>query len=108
LPPTISGVRHTFAADLLRAAAFAHGVDELDASVSMTPSTVGTAQKACVQSLMRLQEAKEPGALGKAGEQGAIVSASASDRTRVADASAHGEAPKVTISLGQRWASGCL
>jgi hypothetical protein len=43
-------IGEAFAADLLGAAAFAHGVDELDAYVSMTPRTVGAPKKARVQS----------------------------------------------------------
>ena len=43
-------VGHAFATDLLRAAAFADGVNEWIRYVSMTPSTVGEAKKTCVQS----------------------------------------------------------
>jgi hypothetical protein len=52
----------------------------------MTPSTVGAAKKTCVQSLMRLEEAKEPGTLGQAREQRPIVAGQPPIKRAVADA----------------------
>jgi len=43
-------IREAFAADLLEAAAFAHGVDQRDPLGVNAPSTVGAAKKTCVQS----------------------------------------------------------
>src|SRR2546430_5221273 len=66
-------IREAFAADLLRAAAFAHGVDQLD------PIRVDDAehrrgrQEDLRPRVMGPEEAKEPGPLGYAGEEGAIV-----------------------------------
>src|SRR6266478_264666 len=72
-PDNPAVVRHTFAADLLRAAAFAHGVDELDAVGVNDAEHRRDSPESLRPVLMRLQEAKEPGALGEAGEQGTIV-----------------------------------
>ena len=46
--PAVIG--EAFAADLLRATALAHGVDQLDAVGVNDPDTVGAAKKAVVQS----------------------------------------------------------
>src|SRR5467141_3455887 len=81
--PTV--VRHTFAADLLRAAAFAHGVDELDAVGVNDAEHRRGSQEDPRPVLMGLQEAKEPRPLGEAGEQGAIVARQPPIKRAVAD-----------------------
>src|SRR5216683_2018525 len=82
-PPVI---RHAFAADLLRAAALAHGVDQLDPIGVDDPEHRRSGQEGCRPVLMGLQEAKEPRPLGEAGEQGAIVARQPPIKRAVADA----------------------
>ena len=48
-PDNPAVVEEAFAADLLRATAFTYRMNDLMPYVSMTPSTVGAAKKACVQ-----------------------------------------------------------
>jgi len=60
-------------ADLLRAPAFAHGVDQLDAVGVNDTQHLRSGQEGLRPALMGREEAKEPGALREAGEQGAIV-----------------------------------
>src|SRR5215471_10456609 len=62
-----------FVTDLLRAAAFADGVDELDAVSVDHPEHGWSGQEGPRPVLMRLEKAEEPGALGEARKQGAIV-----------------------------------
>lgn len=66
-------VRQAFATDLLRAAAFAHRVDELDAVGVDDPEHRRSGQEDLRPVLMGPEEAKEPRPFGYAGEQGAIV-----------------------------------
>src|SRR6266850_1338523 len=67
-------VGEAFAADLLRAAAFTHRMDQLDPIRVNDAEHRWGGQKGLRPVVMGLQEAKEPGALGEAGEQGTIVS----------------------------------
>ena len=66
-------IREAFAADLLGAAAFAHGVDQLDAVGVDDPEHGRGGQEDLRPVLMGLEETKEPGALGQAGKQRPIV-----------------------------------
>jgi hypothetical protein len=66
-------IRHTFAADLLRAAAFADGVDELDAIGVNDTQHRRLSQESLCPILMGREEAKEPRPLGEVGKQRAIV-----------------------------------
>src|SRR5262245_11284142 len=66
-------VGQAFAAHLLRAAACAHGVDQLDAvGVDAAEHGRGGHEELCPV-LMRREEAKEPGTLGELRKQRAIV-----------------------------------
>jgi len=66
-------VRHAFAADLLRAAALAHGVDQLNA-IRVNDAEHGRGgQESPRPILMGLQKTKEPGALGKPRKQRPII-----------------------------------
>src|SRR5215470_11423497 len=72
-PDTPAVVRHAFAPDLLRAPALAHGVDQLDAvGVDDTQHCWG-GQEDLRPVVMRLEETKEPRALGEARKQRAII-----------------------------------
>src|SRR5262249_18995313 len=62
-----------FAPDLLRAAAFAHRMDQLDAVGVDDPEHRRGGHTDLRPVLMRLQEAKEPGALGELRKQRAVV-----------------------------------
>ena len=66
-------VRHAFAADLLGTAAFAHGVNQLDAIRVNAPKDRRGGEEAPCPVVMGPQEAKEAGALGEAGKQRPIV-----------------------------------
>src|SRR4029434_5792649 len=66
-------VREAFPADLLRAAAFAYGVNELDAIRVDDAEHGRRGQENLRPVLMGLQETKEPRPLGEAGEQRPIV-----------------------------------
>ena len=69
-PDNPAMVRQAFAADLLRAAAFAHGVDQLDA-VGIDDAEHGRrGPEELRPGLMGLEEAKEAGALGEPGNNG--------------------------------------
>ena len=68
-PDNPAMIGHAFAADLLRAATLAHGVDELDAIRVDDAEHRRRGQENLRPVLMGLQETKEPGALGEAGEQ---------------------------------------
>src|SRR6266446_942121 len=79
-------IRYAFAADLLRAAAFAHGVDELDAIRVNDPEHRRGGQEDLRPVVMGPEEAKEARALGEVGEQGAIVSGQPPVKRAVTDA----------------------
>src|SRR5215831_512057 len=66
-------VRHAFAADLLRTAAFAYGVNQLDAVGVNDPKHGRRSQEGLRPVLMGLQQTKEPRPLGQAGKQWPIV-----------------------------------
>src|SRR5262249_30888422 len=66
-------VRHAFTADLLGAATFTDGMDQLDAVGVDHPEHGRGGQERPRPVLMGLQKTKEPGALGKAGKQRPIV-----------------------------------
>src|SRR5499427_4063 len=79
-------VRQAFAADLLRAAAFAHGVDQLDA-VGVDDAEHGRRGPEELRPvLMSPEEAKEAGALGEPGKQRPIVARQPAIKRPVADA----------------------
>src|SRR6516162_4149661 len=101
-------VRQAFAADLLGAAAFAHGVDQLDPIRVDHPEDRWRSPEGFGPGLMGLQEAEEPGALGQAGEQWSIVARQPPIKGRLPTPLRACNSPKVTTSLGQRCASGCL
>ena len=62
-----------FAANLLGTSAFAHGMDQLDPIRVDDPEHGRGGQESLRPVLMRLEETKEPGALGEVGKQRAIV-----------------------------------
>src|SRR5262250_3006943 len=66
-------VGQAFAANLPRAAAFAHGVDQFDAVGVNDPEHRRRSQESLRPILMRREEAKEPRPLGELGKQRAIV-----------------------------------
>ena len=66
-------VGQAFAPDLLRAAALAHGVDQLDAIGVDDAQDRRSGEEDLRPVLMRLEEAKEPRALGEVGKQRPIV-----------------------------------
>jgi hypothetical protein len=66
-------VRHAFAADLLRAPALAHRMDELNAVGVDDTQHRWDGQEDFRPVVMRLEEPKEPGPLGEVGTQGPIV-----------------------------------
>src|SRR5438093_6663180 len=66
-------VRQAFAANLLRAAAFAHRMDQLNAIRVDDAEHRGGGQESPRPVLMGREETKEPGALGKLRKQRAIV-----------------------------------
>ena len=66
-------IGEAFAADLLRAAAFADGVDEFDTIRVDDPKHGRRGQEDLCPVLMGLEETKEPGALGEVGKQRPIV-----------------------------------
>jgi len=66
-------IGEAFAADLLRAAALAHGVDQLNAIRVDHPEHGRRGQENLRPILMGLQETKEPRPLGQTGEQRPIV-----------------------------------
>ena len=73
-------VRHAFAADLLRAPALAHRMDELNAvGIDDTQHRWG-GQEDFRPVVMRLEETKEPGPLGEVGKTRPDSRVSASDR----------------------------
>ena len=66
-------IGEAFPADLLRAAAFAHGVDELDAVGVDHPEHGWSGQEDLRPVLMGLQQTKEPRPLGEPREQRPII-----------------------------------
>jgi len=66
-------VGQAFAANLPRAAAFAHGVDQFDAVGVNDPEHRRRSQESLRPILMGREEAKEPRPLGEVGKQRAIV-----------------------------------
>src|SRR5262245_14116134 len=66
-------IRHAFAADLLRTAAFADGVNELNAIGIDHPQHRWGGQEGLRPVVMGPQEAKEAGALGEVGKQRPII-----------------------------------
>src|SRR5215471_5721126 len=66
-------IRQAFAADLLRAAAFADGMDQCDPIRVDNPEHRWGGQEGLRPVVMGPQEAKEAGALGEAGKQRPIV-----------------------------------
>jgi len=79
-------IGEAFAADLLRAAAFAHGVDQLHAIRVDDPEDRRGGQERPRPVLMGREETKEPGALGKPRKQGPIVARQPAIEGAVADA----------------------
>ena len=67
-PDNPAVVRHAFAADLLRAPAFADGVDQLDPIRVDDPEHRRGGQEDLRPVLMGREETKEPGPLGHEGE----------------------------------------
>jgi hypothetical protein len=72
-PDNPAVVREAFAANLLRAATFAHRMDELDAIGIDDAEHSRSGQEDLRPGLMRLKKTKEPRPLGKVGEQCPIV-----------------------------------
>jgi hypothetical protein len=70
-PPAM--IREAFATDLLGAAAFTDGMDQLDPIGVDDAEHRRRSQEDLRPVLMRLEEAEEPGALGEARKQGPIV-----------------------------------
>ena len=93
-PDNPAMVGEAFAADLLRAAAFTHGMDQLDAIRVKDAEHRRGGQEGLRPVLMGLQEAKEPRPLGEAGEQGAIVTRQPPIKRAVADAFARMQQPQ--------------
>jgi hypothetical protein len=72
-PDNPAVMRETFAADLLGATAFAHGVDQRDPIRVDHPEHRRSGQEDLRPALMRPAEAQEPGALGEVGKQRTLV-----------------------------------
>src|SRR5262244_2990357 len=66
-------IREAFAANLLGAPAFAHGMNQLNPIRVDDPEHGWGSQESPCPVLMGLQETKEPGALGELREQRAII-----------------------------------
>src|SRR6266566_4258243 len=79
-------IREAFPADLLGAAAFAHGVNELDAIRVDDAEDCRGGQEDLRPVVMRLEETKEPGTLGEAGKQRPIITRQPAIEGPVADA----------------------
>jgi len=82
-PPVIG---EPFPADLLGAAAFAHGMDQLDAIRVDDPEDRRGGQEGLRPIVMRLEETKEPRPFGQVGEQGPIVTRQPAIEGTIADA----------------------
>jgi hypothetical protein len=93
-PDNPSVVREACATDLLGAAAFAHRVDQLDAVGVDHAEHRRSGQEGLRPVLMRLEETKEPGALGEVGKQRAIVARQPAIEGAVADAFERMEEPQ--------------
>src|SRR6266852_1211837 len=100
-------IGEAFPADLLGAPAFAHGMDQLDPRGVDDAEDRRGGQEGLRPVVMGREETKEPRPLGQAGEQGPIV-ARQPPKARLPTPLRAWRSPKVTTSLGQRWASGCL
>jgi hypothetical protein len=85
-PDNPAVIREAFATNLVRAAAFAHRMDELNAVGVDDTQHRGGGQEDVRPVVMRLQETKEPGALGEVGKQGPIVARQPAIEGPVADA----------------------
>src|SRR6266446_1673974 len=79
-------VRQAFAANLVRAAALAHGVDQLDPRGVDDAEHGRSGQEDLRPVVMRLEETKEPGTLGEVGKQRPIVARQPAIEGSVADA----------------------
>src|SRR6266516_4149546 len=79
-------IGEAFAADLLGAPAFAHGVNQLDAIRVDNPEHGRSGQEDLRPVLMGPEEAKKPGALRELGKQRAIVADQPPIQRTVADA----------------------
>src|SRR5437899_8308125 len=101
-------VGEAFPANLLGATAFTDGMDQLDPIGVDDAEHRRSGQEDLRPVLMGLQETKEPRPLGEAGEQRPIVARQPAIEGPVATPLRAWSSPKVTTSLGQRWASGCL
>src|SRR2546422_10313427 len=101
-------VGEAFATNLLRTAACAHRVDQLDAIGVDDPEHGRGSQEALRPVLMRPEQAKEPGPLGEARKQRAIITRQPTIEGPVPPPLRACNSPKVTTSLGQRYASGRL
>src|SRR2546426_8394260 len=101
-------VGQAFAANLLRAPAFAHGMDQFDAIRVDHSEHRRSGQEDPRPVLMGLQKTKESRPLGEAGKQRPIVARQPAIEGRFPTPFSACNSPKVTTSLGQRWASGCL
>src|SRR6266446_3894764 len=87
-------IGEAFPANLLGAAAFAHRVDQLDPIGVDDAEHRWDGQEGLRPGMMGLQEAKTPGALGEAGEQGPIVSGQPAIEGAVAHAFERMEEPQ--------------
>ncbi len=79
-------VRQAFAANLVRAAALAHGVDQLDPRGVDDAEHGRSGQEDLRPVVMRLEETKEPGTLGEVGKQRPRVARQPAIEGSVADA----------------------
>ncbi len=82
-PPVVGAA---FTANLLGTAAFAPGVDQLDAIGVNDPEHRRSGQEDLRPVVMRFEETKEPGAFGKAGKQRPLVACQPAREGSVADA----------------------
>ena len=79
-------IGEAFTANLLRAAAFAHGMDQLNPIRVDDAEHRRSGQEALRPVVMRFEETKEPGAFGKAGKQRPLVACQPAREGSVADA----------------------
>ena len=99
-------IREAFAADLYGAAAFAHRMDQCDAIGINDAEHRRRSQESLRPILRGREEAKEPRPLGEVGKQRAIDAGQPAIECPVAPPLRAWSSPKVTTSLGQRWALG--
>ena len=108
-PDNPAMIREAFAADLLRAAAFAHRMNQLDPIGVDDPEYRRGGQEDPRPVLMGREEAEETRAFGEAGEQGAIVACQPAIEGPVAPAFEGMEQSQGDHFTGPEvWASGCL